>query len=178
MVESKRATTRSALQYIAIFTGVYCVLTAISSGIPIVSRYFMAGVTEGAALILSHLGFVVAVVGSAINSGYAEIVFNSTIYRVNEDCTGLSLVLLVAAGIVAVPAHFRLRLTGLILMSLFAALVGCLRIVLLGCVAEYNAEIFHLFHTYIMEVATVGFGLWALTIWFKLVAAQQSHATK
>ena len=178
MVESRGANTRSVLQYLATFIGVYYILTIILSELPIASRYFMACVTEGACLILSYLGFMVAVVGNSINTGYAELAFQSSIYLVNQDCTGLSLVLLVAAATVAVPAHLSLRILGLTLISLFAAMVGCMRIVILGCVAEYNPEIFHLFHTYIMEVATVGFGLWILTIWFELVEAQQYRFIK
>ena len=61
-------------------------------------------------------------------------------------------------------------------MGLLAAAVGCLRIVILGCVAEYQAHIFHFFHTYLMEVATVGFGLWILLSWFNFTIPHRRSA--
>ena len=177
MVQSRFLTMGPAFKYLALFAGIYGTLTTILSVIPPASPYFTDLVTEGAGVILSHLGFLADVYALALDKGYAEIRFNSTIYRVNEDCTGLSLVLLVAAGVAAIPAPLGFRLLGLILMSLFAAAIGCLRIVILGCVAEYHAGIFQLFHTYVMEVATVGIGLWILTIWFNLMAQDRPLIT-
>ena len=122
-------------------------------------------VTSGAAFALLNLGFVAQVYSQATDVGYAELHFNSTIYRVNEDCTGLSLVLLVAAAVVAMPARLAIRISGLVLMSIIAGLIGGMRIVVLGCVAEYQADLFELFHTYLMEVTTVGAMLWIFTGW-------------
>ena len=177
MDQSRVLTIGPALKFLALFAGIYCSLAAILSATPSISRHFTNVVTEGAGLILSYLGFLAEVSALAIDSGYAEIRFTSTIYRVNEDCTGLSIVLLVVAGIVAIPASMRLRALGLSLMSLIAAAIGCLRIVILGCVAEYDVGIFPLFHTYVMEVATVGVALWIMTIWFNFTAQHRRKTT-
>ena len=165
MNQSGSLTIRPTLKFLALFAGIYCSLAAILSTIPPASHHFTNVVTEGAGLILSHLGFFTEVSALALASGYAEIHFNSTVYRVNEDCTGLSLVLLVAAAIVAIPAPLRIRIWGVVLMSILAGYTGCMRIVVLGCVAEYQADLFELFHTYMMEVTTVGAMLWIFTGW-------------
>ena len=156
---------RPILKYLASLVGSYCLLVVFVSSVPSISHHFTDLVTTGAAFALSNLGFVAEVYSQATHVGYAEIHFNSTVYRVNEDCTGLSLVLLVAAAIVAIPAPLRIRIWGVVLMSFLAAFIGCMRIVVLGCVAEYQADLFHLFHTYLMEVATVGAMLWIFTGW-------------
>ena len=153
------------VKYLAYFTGSYCFLVAFVAAIPSISYRFTSLVTQAAAVLLSSIGFMADVYPQAAHIGYTEIRFNSTVYRVNEDCTGLSLVLLVAAAIVAIPAPLRIRIWGVVLMSFLAAFIGCMRIVVLGCVAEYQADLFHLFHTYLMEVATVGAMLWIFTGW-------------
>ena len=165
MEQSRVLTIGPALKFLALFAGIYCSLAAILSTIPPASHHFTNVVTEGAGLILSHLGFFTEVSALALASGYAEIHFNSTVYRVNEDCTGLSIILLVVAAIVAIPTPLRLRILGVVLMGFLAASIGCMRIVILGFVAEFHTDLFNLFHTYLMEVATVGAMLWIFTIW-------------
>ena len=165
MERSFIASRRSILKYLASLVGSYCLLVVFVSSVPSISHDFTDLVTTGAAFVLSNLGFVAEVYSSAIHVGYAEIHLNSTVYRVNEDCTGLSLVLLVAAAVVAMRAPLAIRLSGVVLTSIIAGLIGCMRIVVLGCVAEYQADLFHLFHTYLMEVATVGGMLWIFTGW-------------
>ena len=177
MEQSRVLTIGPALKFLALFAGIYCGLAAILTATPSISLQFTKIVTEGAGLILSHLGSFAKVSTLAISSGYAEIRFTSTTYRVNEDCTGLSVVLLVVAGIAAIPAPMRLRALGLIVMSLFAATIGCLRIVILGYVAEYDVGIFPLFHSYVMEVATVGVALWIVMIWFNFTAQHRRKTT-
>ena len=127
-------------------------------------------VTRGAALALSNLGFVADVDSQATHIGYAEIHFNPTVYRVNEDCAGLSLVLLLAAAIVAIPSPVRLGTLGVVLTSFLAASIGCMRIVVLGCIAEYQADLLHLFHTYLMEMTRVDAMLWIFTTWCEFTA--------
>ena len=166
----------SLAEYLAYFAGSYCILVAFIAYTPSISHLFTSLVTQAAAVLLSNIGFVADAYPQTANAGYAEIRFNSTVYRVNEDCTGLSLVMLVAASVVAIPAPLRIRTVGLVLMGLLAAAVGCLRIVILGCVAEYQAHIFHFFHTYLMEVATVGFGLWILLSWFNFTIPHRRSA--
>ena len=164
------------VKYLAYFTGSYCFLVAFVAAIPSISYQFTSLVTQAAAVLLSSIGFMADVFPQAAHIGYTEIRFNSTVYRVNEDCTGLSLVMLVAAAIVAIPAPLRLRILGVALMGLLAAFIGCIRIVILGCVAEYQGHIFHFFHTYLMEVATVGIGLWILLFWFNFTIPDRRSA--
>ena len=78
------------------------------------------------------------------------------------------LLLTLCFAVVLRSAFHHLRFLGILAMSLIAVIIGCLRIVILGCVAEYHSDIFHVFHTYIMEVATIGCGLWILATWFDL----------
>ena len=170
MEQSYVAVFRPVLKYLALFAGSYCFLVVFVVGIPLISHHFTDLVTHGAAIALSNFGFVTEVYSQAAHSGYAEIRFNSTVYRVNEDCTGLSLVLLVVAAIAALPAPLRIRILGVVFMGFLAASIGCMRIVILGFVAEYQADLFHLLHTYLMEVATVGAMLWIFTIWSDFTA--------
>ena len=173
MLRSGFTASGPLLKYLAYFSGSYCFLVVFLATSPSISHHFTNLVTTGAAVVLSNLGFVADVYLQTTHSGYAEIRFNSTVYEVNEDCTGLSLVLLVAAAIVAIPVPLRLRILGVVLMGFLAAFVGCMRIVILGCVAEYQTDLFDLFHTYLMEVATVGIGLWMLLFWFKFTMPER-----
>ena len=176
MVRSGFSALAPLFKYLAIFTGSYCFLVAFVAAMPSISYQFTSLVTHAAAVLLSSIGFMADVFPQAAHIGYTEIRFNSTVYRVNEDCTGLSLVMLVAAAVVAIPASLRLRFLGVALMSLLAAFIGCIRIVILGCVAEYQGHIFHFFHTYLMEVATVGIGLWILLFWFNFTIPDRRSA--
>ena len=176
MARSKVVSFGPVVEYLAIFAASYGILVAFLASMPAVSNLFTSLVTHIAAVLLSSMGFVADVWPQTANAAYAEIRFNSTVYRVNEDCTGLSLVMLVAASVVAIPAPLRIRTVGLVLMGLLAAAIGCMRIVILGCVAEYQAHIFHFFHTYLMEVATVGFGLWILLSWFNFTIPHRRSA--
>ena len=166
MGRSKFVSLGPLIQYLAIFAISYGILVALLASTPAVSKLFTSLVTQTAAVLLYSMGFEVDICQHTVKAGYAEIRFNSTVYRVNEDCTGLSLVMLVVTSVVAVPAPLRIRTLGVALMGLLAVIIGCMRIVILGCVAEYQAHIFHFLHTYVMEVATVGFGLWILLSWF------------
>ena len=170
-------TTIPAFKFVALFVIIYSSLAATVATMPSVSHQFTVFVTKAAGLILALLGFVGEVSSEAIAYGYAEIRFNSTTYRVHEECTGIYLILLVGSAIIAVPSRFHFKFVGLILGSVVAAVIGCLRIVVLGCVAEYHNSIFHLFHTYIMEVVTVGLGLWILTIWFSFTSQRLGNLT-
>ena len=166
----------SLAEYLAYFAGSYCILVAFIAYTPSISHLFTSLVTQAGAVLLSNIGFVADAYPQTANAGYAEIRFNSTVYRVNEDCTGLSLVMLVAAAVVATPSPLHIRAFGVALMGLLAATIGCMRIVILGCIAEYQAHIFHFFHTYLMEVATVGFGLWILLSWFNFTIPHRRSA--
>ena len=177
MARSKVVSLGPLVEYLAIFAAGYGILVAFLASTPAVSNLFTSLVTQIAAVLLSSMGFVADFWPQTVNTGYAEIRFNSTVYRVNEDCTGLSLVMLVAASVVAIPAPLHIRTLGVALMGLLAAAIGCMRIVILGCVAEYQAHIFHLFHTYLMEVATVGIGLWILLFWFNITIPERRSAS-
>ena len=176
MARSGFSSLAPLFKYLAYFAGSYCFLVAFVAAIPSISYQFTSLVTHAAAVLLSSVGFVADVYPQSAHIGYAEIRFNSTAYRVNEDCTGLSLVMLVAAAIVAIPAPLRLRILGVGLMGILAAFIGCMRIVILGCVAEYQGHMFHFFHTYLMEVVTVGIGLWILLFWFNITIPDRRSA--
>ena len=164
------STLTPLFKYLAYFTGSYCFLVAFAAAIPSISYQFTSLVTHAAAVLLSSVGFVADVYPQAAHIGYAEIHFNPTVYRVNEDCAGLSLVLLLAAAIVAIPSPVRLGTLGVVLTSFLAASIGCMRIVVLGCIAEYQADLLHLFHTYLMEMTRVDAMLWIFTTWCEFTA--------
>ena len=152
-------------KYLILFIGTYHIFSALLIYAPSLSHHFTFQVTKIATTILKGLGFTAEMYPQVLHVEYTEIRFESTIYRVNEECTGLHLIMLVIAAVIAVPTDLSLRIFGIILTGFIAASIGCMRIVILGCIAEYQAHIFHLFHNYLMEVATIGICVVILAAW-------------
>ena len=164
--QSSSILSNPLFRYLILFIGTYHILAAFIMYAPSVSHHFTFHVTMIATTVLKGLGFTAEIYPQVSHVEYTEIRFESTIYRVNEECTGLYLIMLVIAAVIAVPTALPLRIFGIILTGFIAACIGCMRIVILGCIAEYQAHIFHLFHTYLMEVATIGFCVVILAVWF------------
>ena len=55
-------------------------------------------------------------------------------------------------------------------MVVVTSAIACMRILILGLVAEFGNNAFEIFHTYIMEVLTVALGISILTFWCRMVA--------
>jgi len=150
------------------FIGTYLILITFFYADSVRST-FMVVVTYSSAAMIEALGLLAEASAATLAEGFTEIKLRGTIYRVHEKCTGLPLILLVAAAVGAVPARAKLRLIGVVTMIAIASVVACLRIVLLGLVAEYNLDLFDIFHSYIMKAITVGFGISLLMLWSKLI---------
>ena len=163
--QSSSIFSRPLFKYLILFIGTYHILAGFIIYAPSVSHHFTFQVTNIATTVLKGLGFTAEIYPQVSHVEYTEIRFESTIYRVNEECTGLYLIMLVIAAVVAVPTALPIRIFGIILTGFIAACIGCVRIVILGCIAEYQAHIFHLFHTYLMEVATIGICAVILSVW-------------
>ncbi len=166
--QSSSILSNPLFRYLILFISTYHILAAFIMYAPSVSHHFTFHVTMITTTILKGLGFTAEIFPQGSHVEYTEIRFESTIYRVNDECTGLYLIMLVIAAVIAVPTALPLRIFGIILTGFIAACIGCMRIVILGCIAEYQPHIFHLFHTYLMEVATIGFCVVILAVWCNL----------
>lgn len=166
---SKNIFSDPRASYLICFIGTYLTLVTFSFYADSVRSAFMVLVTYSSAAMIEAWGLFAEASAANLAEGFTEIKLRGATYRVHEKCTGLPLVLLVAAAVGAVPTQAYLRLIGVAAMITIAIVVACLRIVILGLVAEYNPDLFDIFHTYIMEVITVGFGISLLTLWCQLI---------
>ena len=76
----------------------------------------MIRVTNISAAMMETMGLHAEASAATIGEGFTEIRLRGVLYRVHEKCTGLPLVLLVAAAVAAVPARIHQRLIGVLTM--------------------------------------------------------------
>ena len=158
------------ISFLIIFIGIYLFLSSVFLLLEPLRSTFMIWVTYGSAALMQIIGLHAEASTATLAQGFTEIRLRGVLYQVHEKCTGLPLVLLVAAAVAAVPASIHHRLAGAAAMVVVTSAIACMRILILGLVAEFGNNAFEIFHTYIMEVLTVALGISILTFWCRMVA--------
>lgn len=109
-----------------------------------------------------HLGPVqraIATVSAAVQRGVGghavahgdDIVVNTLVMNVNHECTGIFVCILFASFVLAYPASWRARLTGLLVgIPLFFA-VNVIRLATLARIVEIYPDTFFYLHEYVWQ---------------------------
>lgn len=95
------------------------------------------------------------------------IISTSSDFRVSIDpaCAGLETIAVMTAAILAYPARWVERLTGLVLISLILQLVNQLRIVSLFFLGQVNPDTFTLIHSYVWPCFGGGLAILCFLVW-------------
>ena len=93
--QSSSILSNPLFRYLILFISTYHILAAFIIYAPSVSHHFTFQVTNIATTVLRGLGFTAEIYPQVSHVEYTEIRFESTIFRVNEECSGLYLIMLV-----------------------------------------------------------------------------------
>jgi exosortase/archaeosortase family protein len=168
---------RPSLRFVALFVAYLALLGALFESVPALFQHlYMLPVAHLATALLQGLTLEAVLDTTQLANGFCELALSRIVYRVTFDCTGIFAVLVYTALTLAYPADARRRASGLALglPAIFAFSV--LRIFVLGIVAHLEPAWIELFHVYVMELATLGFMLFAWKYWLEQVRRARTTA--
>ena len=93
-------------------------------------------------------------------------------FAIGAECTGLSLLALLLAFVVAYPAPARARLTGLALGALVLFVANIVRLVSCAYVMRYRPEWFTATHEYVWQIGLVGLTFALIALWARGVTPE------
>jgi archaeosortase B (VPXXXP-CTERM-specific) len=106
----------------------------------------------------------------------AEATVNATIIRmdgaaleINHECTGVFVLLVYAMFVLAYPAPWRQRLSGITLGAVFLTLVNVARLVALTWIASRKPGLFAYFHEYFFQGVFVALLAFLASVWTEQV---------
>ncbi|MBT3345869.1 MAG: hypothetical protein HN712_19500 [Gemmatimonadetes bacterium] len=157
---------RQSLRFLGLFLAALAGLGIVFEGLPSVfQQLYMLPISHLSAALLHVLSIDTILDTTHLSDGFCELAVRRVIYRITFDCTGIFAVLAYTALTVAYPATHRLRILGLALGLPAIFTFSVLRITVLGIVARLEPAWIEVFHVYVMELATLGFMLFAWTYW-------------
>ena len=94
---------------------------------------------------------LIALLGIAVSSDGKFLHLGSAVMEVKFGCNGLEAILLFVAAVLAYPASWKMRMTGIVVGSTLLQFFNLVRIAVLAWVLEYHGDIFVLMHEYITQ---------------------------
>jgi len=134
---------------------------------------FTAGIARTSGVALNLLGQHVTMAGTAIHSPRFSV-------NIRNGCNGVEAMLIFLAAVLAFPASWKSRLTGLALGILAIQVVNLVRVVALFLTGVYFPKIFDASHTVIWQTIVILFGVLLWIFWanrFAVPAAPTEPAT-
>lgn len=106
----------------------------------------------------------------------ADATVNGTIIRmdraaleINHECTGVFVLLVYAMFVLAYPAPWRQRLSGITLGAVFLTVVNVARLIALTWIASRKPDLFAYFHEYFFQGVFVALLAFLASIWTEQV---------
>ncbi len=163
MARVKEQTPRRgrALAFLARFAGLLLFFAGALALAPVdeaVVRPFTAGIAHICGAILRATGEPVTVQGTQIRSETFSV-------EIENGCNGLETVLLYASAVLAFPAPWRKRLSGLLLGMAAIQAFNLLRVVTLFWIGAHRPALFQTSHTVIWQSLVVIFGVLLFLAW-------------
>lgn len=93
-------------------------------------------------------------------------------FAIGAECTGLSLLALLVAFVVAFPAPFRSRIQGLAWGALVLFVANFVRLVACAYVMRYRPDWFTFTHEYVWQIGLVGLTFALIATWARGVTAE------
>ncbi|MBN2896019.1 MAG: archaeosortase/exosortase family protein [Campylobacterales bacterium] len=133
--------------------------------------YYTAAVVE----LSRHL---IELIGIDVRAEGAFLHLPKAIMEVKFGCNGLEAILLYAAAVLAYPASWKARLSGIVIGSLFLQFFNLLRIALLAWVLEFHPSVFPIMHEYITQSIMIAIAFVVFLVYLQNVsrhARTQKH---
>ena len=136
---------------------------------------FTAAIARVSGVLLTSIGEKVSVQGTEIRSGLFAV-------QIENGCNGVEAALLFASAVLAFPAPWRRRLTGLLLGLVAIQALNFVRVVSLFWIGAHRPDLFSSSHTVVWQSAVVLasvllFLLWASRIGREPAAPDPKHGS-
>ncbi len=130
---------------------------------------FTAGIAKVSGVTLDLLGQQVTMHGTAIRSPRFAV-------NIRNGCNGVEAMLIFLAAVLAFPASWKSRLTGLVLGILAIQVINLVRVVALFLTGVYFPRLFDSSHTVIWQTVVILFGVLLWIFWANRFAAPVAPA--
>jgi exosortase H (IPTLxxWG-CTERM-specific) len=130
---------------------------------------FTAGIARTSGAVLRGLGQPVTMQGTVIRSPRFAV-------NIKNGCNGVEAMLIFLAAVLAFPASWKSRLTGLALGILAIQAVNLVRVVALFLTGVYFPRIFDTSHTVIWQTVVILFGVLLWIFWANRFTAPAAPA--
>lgn len=128
------------------------------------------GIARMSGAVLNALGQQVTMVGTIIRNAKFAV-------NIRNGCNGVEAMLIFLAAVLAFPASWKSRLTGLGLGILAIQVVNLVRVVALFLTGVYFPRVFDTSHTVIWQTIVILFGVLLWIFWANRFAAPAEPAT-
>ena len=161
---------KRAILFVLLFLGI---LLIFSIGFEYISKFyavvFLKPLSFLAYKTLQLFSVTVTFDTQNLNLGYCDLRLPGQILRVNYGCVGIYTLFILISGILAFPASFRSKITGIIFVLPIFYLYSLLRIIIMGFVGSYWRQQFEFFHSYLMLILNVVIILFLFIVWLEKI---------
>jgi archaeosortase B (VPXXXP-CTERM-specific) len=119
-------------------------------------------IAQGAAAGANRLGAEATVDGTIIRMDRAAL-------EINHECTGVFVLLVYAMFVLAYPAPWQQRLSGITLGAVFLTAVNVARLIALTWIASKKPDLFNYFHEYFFQGVFVALLAFLASVWTEQV---------
>jgi len=159
---------RQAVIYLLVFFGFLALFIA---SFMLFKQYyaavFLKPVAHAGYIILKITGLDIAFDTGFLQSGYCDYVLPHQVLRVNFGCTGLYVLFIFLAAVLAYPASIRKKIIGFAIgIPLFTA-YSIIRLIVMGITGNWFPEYLTFIHNYLMIIINIAFVLWLYSLWLE-----------
>ena len=156
--------------YLAIFI---CILILLNATFHILSFIYRPAVllpiSYTAYFILKVLSIPAVIYGPLGMPGYYEYHLPQAVLQVTFGCTGIFVLFILLAGIIAFPSSLKSKLVGLTISLPSFFVYSIVRLVIMGIIGNSFPAKLDFIHSYLMEVTNIIFILLVYIIWIRYV---------
>jgi exosortase/archaeosortase family protein len=138
----------------------------------IYTTIFLEPVSRASFSILKFLGLAIEFDGAGLPFGICDLILPHQTLRINFGCTGLFVLFIFIAGVIAYPSGIKYKLTGLAAGIPVFTLYSILRLVIMGFVGNWIPQYLDIIHNYLMILINIAFVLWLYISWIKYVSGK------
>jgi len=160
-----RRSTKFVLLFGAVILAGFAVVAASAVQSHVIGPLTAKLATVSSAL-LRTIGHEVSVVETTIFSPHFSV-------DIRNGCNGVEAILILVAAIVAFPAPWRSKVTGVVVGTVALEAINVVRISSLYLLGYYNREIFDLFHSAVWQVGIILVSLGIFAYWSGRVSAKR-----
>lgn len=135
---------------------------------PAVQNYFVTPFTE--LLVLISIGVISPFDAGAVSNGiYLYDIPSTFAMSIEAGCNGIEASIVLLAAILAFPASWRVKLTGILLGLLSIHVLNILRIVSLFYIGQWDMQLFEWAHLYIWQALIMLDVFVVFLVWLRYV---------